>query len=139
MAERSVSPLVAGAVAVLVLAVVWDALSGVRRPWPPPPHTMAPPETSAALAVRRHSRPAPLRADRGLDQPRSALPIARAVRYRALGTDRSGVGSGRAHRLGDGHAGHIRPQGPPDDRRRDSGRGDSRDRARDRPGALTGF
>jgi hypothetical protein len=55
MAERSVSPLVAGAVAVLVLAVVWDAVSGVRRPPPPPPHTMAVPETIAALAVRHDS------------------------------------------------------------------------------------
>ncbi len=55
MAERSVSPLVAGAVAVLVLAVVWDALSGVRRPPPPPPHTMAVPETIAALVVRHDS------------------------------------------------------------------------------------
>ena len=55
MTERSVSPLVAGAVAVLVLAVVWDALSGVRRAPPPPSHTMAVPETSAALVVRHDS------------------------------------------------------------------------------------
>lgn len=55
MAERSVSPLVAGAVAVLVLAVVWDAVSGVRRSPPPPPHTMAVPETIAALTVRHDS------------------------------------------------------------------------------------
>jgi hypothetical protein len=50
MAERNVSPLVAGAVAVLVLAVVWDAVRGARRPPPPPPHTVAVAETIAALA-----------------------------------------------------------------------------------------
>jgi len=50
MAERNVSPLVAGAVAVLVLAVVWDAVRGARRPPPPPPHAVAVAETIAALA-----------------------------------------------------------------------------------------
>jgi len=55
MAERSVSPLVAGAVAVLVLAVVWDAVRGARRPPPPPRHAVAVAETIAALAVRHDS------------------------------------------------------------------------------------
>jgi hypothetical protein len=55
MAERNVSPVVAGAVAVVVLAVVWDAVRGARRPPPPPPHTVAVPETIAALVVRHDS------------------------------------------------------------------------------------
>ena len=55
MAERNVSPLVTGAVTVLVLAVVWDAVRGARRPPPPPPHAVAVPETVAAPVVRRDS------------------------------------------------------------------------------------
>jgi hypothetical protein len=53
MAERNVSPFVAAAVAVLVLAVVWDAVRGGRRPVPPPAHVTAAPESAAAPAVRR--------------------------------------------------------------------------------------
>src|SRR5258708_29375409 len=55
MAERNVSPLVAGVVAVLVLAVVWDAVRGGRRPPPPPRHAVAVAETVATLAERHDS------------------------------------------------------------------------------------
>jgi hypothetical protein len=54
MAERNVSPFVAGAVALLVLAVLWDALRGGRRAPPPPPvPATAAAESAAAPVVRR--------------------------------------------------------------------------------------
>jgi hypothetical protein len=52
MAERNISPLVAGAVAVLVLAVAWDAVRGARRPPPAPPHVTVAAETVVGPAVR---------------------------------------------------------------------------------------
>lgn len=53
MAERNISPLVAGAVALLVLAVVWDAVRGARRPSPAPPHVAVAAETVVVPPVRR--------------------------------------------------------------------------------------
>jgi hypothetical protein len=64
MAERSVSPLVAGAVAVLVLAVLWDAMRAGRHAPPPPPHVAAVPDTVATPVVRRDTLAA-----------RSAVPV----------------------------------------------------------------